>query len=89
MGTLIPYGLFELDLEARRSWKGRDCSFRMRVYRTFPPVAPNQFEAAQVRQGVPKTAFSGKLVMDKSEQMRRIARQGAFLPVTNDSVARS
>ena len=40
MGTLIPYGLFELDLEARRSWKGRDCSFRMRVYRTFPPVAP-------------------------------------------------
>jgi hypothetical protein len=32
----IPIG----DLEARRSWKGRDCSFRMRVYRTFPPVAP-------------------------------------------------
>jgi L-fucose mutarotase len=31
----IPIG----DLEARRSWKGRDCSFRMRVYRTFPPVA--------------------------------------------------
>ena len=30
---------FELDLEARRSWKGRDCSFRMRVYRTFTPVA--------------------------------------------------
>jgi hypothetical protein len=40
MGTLTPYGLFELDLEARRSGKGRDCSFRMRVYCTFPPVAP-------------------------------------------------
>ena len=59
----------------------------------FPRVGKaacgNQFEAAQVRQGVPKTAFSGKVVMDKAEQIRRIARQGAFLPVTNDSVARS
>jgi hypothetical protein len=49
----------------------------------------NQFMPAKLGKCVPKTALSGFVVVDKSEQIRRIARQESMLPVANDSLARS